>query len=873
MFKTFIKNIFRAKNWKRWLILFFTFSFAIISISFGSKYYISQNINKSIEYGGGAEVLIQVTDSEKSETNKIDDAKLKRIDKATFERLSGSAGLNGTRVSNEGDGKIRVSRSGIETNEQLNLFINEIVSKQRIILTDNQGNPIFKNGKFDNSIKIDFSNKNEIEELDEAIYVPPFKQGSAQDQLDSNGQQQIKIELADKNAQREWSKATEYILGLTNNNVILIWQNYKEYLLKAFNEFPDEWQNANFKPLNFAYVGEKSEIEFKPNAENRNTPLIPTLKTHQFDAKKYLISSAQVNSILSDSSFVIQGNFKAPEAKQLASNINFGIDDYSLRFLSSSFVEKELGDNSFNLALIAGMISIIIIAIFMIVNYGLLGVLTTISLSLYIFLTLLFFTVVRGEYSPSSIAALIIGVGMSVDANIISFERFKKEIFNKSSIVKANAQSNKFSFFTIIDSNITTLLVAIVLFFFGTKEIKAFSITLMFSILFTLLMMLFFTRFLSNLLLKTGVFEKKLWLLGINSKYIEKYSKGYISYWERPNYNSKIKYYSYGIIAFIAIALITFVVFWIINKKISAGFQLSLEFSGGTNISISANNLDQGGITLDKANEIKQFLINEKLIDNVNDIYVNKSDSINDFYNVTIKTQKDITNDLNLINDKLINQFSNIKTTNYSISSIEAQNLTNNAIISIVIALFIVSLYILIRMKWTFSIAAIFSLTLNVIIVILFFAITRLTISPIFIAGILSVIGYSVNDTIVVFDRIKELLKRNEYKKYHTKDDLKKIVTTTIKETIKRSVYTSLTTVIIIVILMFFKDSTNIFFNVSLFVGIVFGTFSSLFIATNVWLFFETLRNKWKKSRIDNKYWNVQKINEQTFININDFKD
>ncbi|VEU59805.1 protein translocase subunit SecDF [Mesomycoplasma neurolyticum] len=865
MIKRFLSKIFSPKNWKRWLILFFTFSFAFTSIFLGSNYYVSKNINKSIEYGGGAEVLIQVVDSKTNDKTKISDEKLSRVDKAIFERLAGDGGLNGTQVSIEGEGRIRVSRSGIETNDEINNFVNEIISKQRIILTDINGNPIFYNGVFRNDIKIDFSNKDEIENLDESLYVPPFKQGSAKEQLDQNGGHQIQISLEDKKARLEWTKATKFI-SEQPNNVILIWQNYKNYLLKAADDFPEQWKNSGFDPYVFAHVNESL---IKSTEGNKN--LTPTLKESEINAKNYLVSSASVATSLSGETFVIQGKFTNAEAKQLALNINYGIDDYSLKFLSSSFVQKELGENSFNLALIAGAISIVLIAIFMIINYGLLGVLTTISLSLYIFLTLLFFTIVRGEYSPSSIAALIIGIGMSVDANIISFERLKKEIYNKSSTIKANAHSNKLSFSTIMDSNITTFLVAIVLFFFGTKEIKSFAITLIFSIFFTLLMMLFFTRQMTNILVKTGVFNKRLWLLGVNKKYIKYYSEGYVSVWERPNYNSKTKYFMFAILAFVVISLIVFIIFGIINKKIFGGFVLSLEFSGGTNLLIETQNLDIGGLSFEKANNIKDFLVREQLIANANDISINKVDSINDFYQIVVKTQQEITNNLTLINNKLNDNFDNIKTINYSISSDEARNLVKNAFTSVLIALAVVSVYILIRMQWTFSIAAILSLTLNVIIVLLFFTLTRLTISPIFVAGILSIIGYSINDTIVVFDRIKELTSKLEYKNYYDKTELKLIVNNAIKDTIKRSIFTSLTTITIIIVLMIFKDSTNIFFNIALLVGISFGTFSSLFVATNIWLFVEIIRNKNKKKRIDKNYWNTQKINEQTFTAINDF--
>ncbi|RTZ68084.1 MAG: hypothetical protein DSZ21_02470 [Tenericutes bacterium] len=145
----------------------------------------------------------------------------------------------------------------------------------------------------------------------------------------------------------------------------------------------------------------------------------------------------------------------------------------------------------------------------MIVNYGLLGALSTISIALYTFLTLMMFTVMRGEYSPESIAALILGLGMSVDANIITFERLKSEVYSGSTLNKANTIANRRSLTTIFDANITTLIVAFVLFIFGTRNIKGLSVTLIISIFFTLVIMLGFTRLTSTLLVKTGMFDKR----------------------------------------------------------------------------------------------------------------------------------------------------------------------------------------------------------------------------------------------------------------------------------------------------------------------------------------------------------------------------
>lgn len=231
--------------------------------------------------------------------------------------------------------------------------------------------------------------------------------------------------------------------------------------------------------------------------------------SHIARAEDYLISTAMVSQPLNGRDFIIQGSFDAASAQALARKINYGISNYSLKTLYSRTIDATYGEASFHKAIIAGIVVFSVIALILMVNYGLLGALSTISIALFIFMTLAMFTVMRGQYSPASIAALIIGIGMSVDANIITFERLKSEVYSGASVGKAFATSNRKSFSTIFDSNITTMIVAVVLFYFGTRSIIGLSVTLIISIVFTLLIVLLLTRFTSTMLVKSGAFHNK----------------------------------------------------------------------------------------------------------------------------------------------------------------------------------------------------------------------------------------------------------------------------------------------------------------------------------------------------------------------------
>lgn len=238
-------------------------------------------------------------------------------------------------------------------------------------------------------------------------------------------------------------------------------------------------------------------------------PKAPLITTTYADPRQHLLSAATVSSRMQATSFVISGDFTADEAQKLADQINYGVSNYELSVESQVAILPVYGDKSFGFAAIAGLVVFIVIALILIFNYGVLGALSTISIALFLFMTLLLFTVMHGEYSPVSIAALIIGIGMSVDANIITFERLKTEVYAGSSVKKAFDTAQKKSFATIFDANLTTLIIAFVLFYFGTREIIGLSVTLMLSIVFTLIVMLLYTRLTATLLVRSGAFADK----------------------------------------------------------------------------------------------------------------------------------------------------------------------------------------------------------------------------------------------------------------------------------------------------------------------------------------------------------------------------
>ncbi|WP_408633496.1 protein translocase subunit SecDF [Mycoplasmopsis iners] len=825
---------------------------SICAIVFGSLFYVSKNVNKSVEYGGGVEFLVQVKNQTGDETDEFTKNVADSIDK----RLTGGVSFNGTKVETQGEGKILITRNGSLTDDERKRFEKTITDKPNLILTDINMVPLFVDNQFN-------SNHDAIDYKNITRYIPPLKPNGASLDYQQNGSASyaIKVDLVDKAAEVQWTEATDYVSSTTRT--ILMWLDLDKLVDMAETMYPDKWEKAGKNPYNFVYV---DETPYDTTNKQANT-----LKVYQFDAKNFLVSNAGVSQALTGSSFTISGRFTEEEAKKLTESINFGTAKYDLTFLSSNYVDASSVSGSFDKALLAGVVVFSLISVFMIVNYGLLGALSTISIALYMFLTLLMFTVLRGEYSPVTIAALIIGIGISVDANIITFERLKSEVYAGEKIKKAIKNSNRMSMSSIIDANLTTLIVSFILFYFGTSAVKGFSLSLVFSVIFTLLVMLVFTKSISSLIVGTGYFDKRLWLLGIRYRKINNLNAQI--FYRKFDYVKNSKWFALGSLIFVVIALIVFSSIAGVQKEFWAGFNRSLEFQGGINISIEGKN--NNIIDIVQAEQIKAFLISKQAelgINNVSEfVKILPVNSDRTIFKVVIETPQDLNNSMDNIKNIINENIASVQVWNYGISSIEAQNLVKNALLAVSISFVGIIVYTLIRLKWTFSFAAIIGLLHDVILTIGFIIVTRLQLSPIIVAAILSIIAFSINDTIVVFDRIREKINSNYYHEFLTYQQIKQIANSSIADTIKRSIYTSLTTILAVLVLLMFKDATNLAFNLVMIFGLAIGAYSSIFICAWIWVKLETIRQLGIKKRQDKKYWVMPGPEEQIFPGINDF--
>ena len=533
------------------------------------------------------------------------------------------------------------------------------------------------------------------------------------------------------------------------------------------------------------------------------------------------------------SDVIIQGNFTQEEVSNLVDLINSGSLPSKLTEISSNTVGASFGEKTLSTTLTAGIIAIVAIAAILIVVYHFSGFISAISMMIYTFLVFGVFWVVGGVLTLPGIAALVLGIGMAVDSNVITFARIKEELLKGKSLPNAFKEGSKSSFSAIIDSNITTLIVAIIMFNLGESSIKGFATMLIITVVVTMFTMVFLTRTLLKLFVKTNYFNDKIKLfINVNKEDVPDVSKNEEV---KPNRFSKINFLKHRKICMGISLLIIIVGCIFLGVK---GFNLSIDYKTGTDITvvtdkkISKDNLNSDMKKLDlKASNLT-------ISDDESSIRIDDA--------LDGETVKKVNNYFEEKYEKY-----DAKVNIGVVSNIVQKELVKNAILSVLIALIGIIVYVSIRFKFSYAVGGTLALIHDVLIMFSVFAIFRFQVSSMFIAAVLAIIGYSINDTIVSFDRIRENLKNEDGKKM-TEEKLEEITNRSIQETFTRTIYTTVTTLLPVIVLMILGSSGIFTFNIAMLVGLIAGTYSSIFIASVFFLMIEkkNIGKKEKKKRI-----------------------
>lgn len=543
------------------------------------------------------------------------------------------------------------------------------------------------------------------------------------------------------------------------------------------------------------------------------------------------ISAATVSEGFA-SDVIIQGNFTDEEASNLVDLINSGSLPAKLTEISSKTVGASFGDATLTMTMYAGIAGILAIIILLIGIYNFAGIISAVSVLLYTLLVFASFWLIGGVLTLSGIAALILGIGMAVDANVLTFARIKEELLKGRSLETAFKNGSKASLGTILDANLTTILVAIIMFWLGESSVKGFATMLIINIIVTMVTMVGITRILMKMFIKTKYFDNKLNLfIGIHEETIKKEKK-------------KSTYNYLGLSKFFAMFSLVIIVASVVMFAFK-GINLGIDFKAGSDITLATTEVSDADIR-DDLKELKLDLVSVDINSGETDIRV--SDELK---------EDEITKVESYFLDKY-----NTSVDIGVVSNMVKQDLIKNAIISIVISLIGIILYITFRFKFSYGISSVICLVHDALMMVASIVLLRVEVNSMFIAAVLAIIGYSINNTIVVFDRVRENL-RKQAKDNINKNELKEIVNTSIKETMARSISTSLTTLLPVIALLIMGSREILTFNVALIVGIIAGTYSSLLIAGWLYVLFASKRKNDKKKKI------TKEISEKTIKGIN----
>ena len=524
-----------------------------------------------------------------------------------------------------------------------------------------------------------------------------------------------------------------------------------------------------------------------------------------------LVSAPTIKSAITEGKCTISGGFeKFSEAEELASTLRIGALPLELTNIHDNVVGATLGSEALRTSLIAGVIGLILVILFMIVMYRLPGVASSIALIFYVGAMLLILNGLNVTLTLPGIAGIVLSIGMAVDANCIIFTRIREELASGKTVASSIKIGFSKALSAIIDGNITTLIAAFVLYLKGSGTVKGFAYTLMIGIILSLFTAMVVTRYILYSLYALGLKSEKLYGRAKERKSIDFIGK------------KAVFFTISGII--IAAGLISMGVHSATEGK---ALNYGLDFMGGTS---TTADFGKDMTIEDIENDIVPYV--EKVTGD-SDVQATKVEGTTQ---VTIKTRTLSLDERQELEDTLAENcdVDASTITSQSISSTISGEMRSDALKAVIVSCIFMLLYIWFRFKdIRFAASAILALVHDVLVVITVYALVRISVGSTFIACVLTIVGYSINDTIVIFDRIRENLALKTGKQ--TAEDLREIANKSLTQTLSRSINTSITTFIMVVMLYILGVASIRDFSLPLMAGLVCGAYSSICIATELW--------------------------------------
>ena len=522
------------------------------------------------------------------------------------------------------------------------------------------------------------------------------------------------------------------------------------------------------------------------------------------------ISYPRVQTAITGGEAQITGMADFEEAETLATQIRIGSLSLQLSELESSVVGAQLGSQAISTSLKAGAIGLAIVMVFMIIMYAVPGIAASLALAIYTTLVIATLYLFEITLTLPGIAGIILGIGMAVDANVIVFARIREEIATGKSVQTSMKIGFQKAMSAILDGNITTLIASVVLMALGSGTVKGFAYTLMIGIILSLFTAMVVTRYILYSLYALGLKSEKLYGRAKERKSIDFIGK------------KAVFFTISGII--IAAGLISMGVHSATEGK---ALNYGLDFMGGTS---TTADFSKDMTIEDIENDIVPYV--EKVTGD-SDVQATKVEGTTQ---VTIKTRTLSLDERQELEDTLAENcdVDASTITSQSISSTISGEMRSDALKAVIVSCIFMLLYIWFRFKdIRFAASAILALVHDVLVVITVYALVRISVGSTFIACVLTIVGYSINDTIVIFDRIRENLALKTGKQ--TAEELREVANKSLTQTLSRSINTSITTFIMVVMLYILGVASIRDFSLPLMAGLVCGAYSSICIATELW--------------------------------------
>lgn len=578
----------------------------------------------------------------------------------------------------------------------------------------------------------------------------------------------------------------------------------------------NEVTDVHYVQVQFTSEGQKKFAEATGNiaARTDGTNVLYIVMDNQ------IISYPSVSSQIDSDSCVISGSFTRDSASELADLINAGQIPFSLKQVELRSVGPQLGADAMRTSLIAGAIGIVLVMLFMLIVYRIPGLVASIALCFYMVIEALIFSLVRVNLSLPGIAGIILSIGMAVDANVIIFERVKEELKNGKTVKSAIDSGFKRAFTAILDSNITTLIACAVLFFLGTGTIVGFATTLGIGVIVSMFTALTVTHFLLNRMVDFRVRNPKAY--GLRDREAGK---------QRFAILKNFKIFG-GISALLVVTGLVALILLPFGKNL---FNLSIDFAGGTEMEFNMHT----EVTQDVQTEVSGLFKDATGVDASS---VTSSGDGNE--DVLIRSTSITSEQRAAVIDKMLEKYSLADTdilNNNDVSASVGSDLQRSAVICSVLAIVLMMLYITFRFEMTSGMAAVCCLMHDLLIMLSVYVWLQIPLDSNFIAAALTILGYSINASIIVFDRVRENLRTAR------REDFASVAERSVWQTMGRTINTTLTTLFTIGMVFILGVPSLKQFTLPLIVGILAGGWSSVLLSCSLWNVF---RKKFRKKRI-----------------------